>query len=116
VLLVEYLRPARKRHAAQTREESVEEDDDNKPWLTKPGPLIVQRVDGTRLLDTNTLPDMESLSRLRSILLTTLEPQNNNVDEQELFDLLVLHRRNLINLFDVSPPSDDERRELQSGT
>ncbi|KAH9064457.1 nucleoporin Nup186/Nup192/Nup205 [Lactarius vividus] len=57
---------------------------------------------------------MESLPRLRSILLTTLEPQNN-IDEQELFDLLVLHRRNLINLFDVSPPSEDERRELQSG-
>jgi nuclear pore complex protein Nup205 len=58
---------------------------------------------------------MESLPRLRSILLTTLDPQNN-IDEQELFDLLVLHRRNLINLFDVNPPSDDERRELQSGT
>ena len=57
---------------------------------------------------------MESLPRLRSILLTTLEPQNN-IDEQELFDLLVLHRRNLVNLY-LSPPSDDERRELQSGT
>ena len=58
---------------------------------------------------------MESLPRLRSILLTTLEPQNN-IDEQELFDLLVLHRRNLIDLFDINPPSEDERRELQSGT
>ena len=58
---------------------------------------------------------MESLPRLRSILLTALDPQNN-IDEQELFDLLVLHRRSLINLFDVNPPSEDERRELQSGT
>jgi hypothetical protein len=58
---------------------------------------------------------MESLPRLRSNLLTTLDPQNN-IDEQELFDLLVLHRRNLINLFDVNPPSEQERRELQSGT
>ena len=58
---------------------------------------------------------MESLPRLRSILLTTLDPQNN-IDEQELFDLLVLHRRNLINLFSVNPPSEDERRELQTGT
>ena len=58
---------------------------------------------------------MESLPRLRSILLTTLEPQNN-IDEQELFDFLVQHRRNLIDLFYVNPPSEDERRELQSGT
>ncbi|KAF8272691.1 nucleoporin Nup186/Nup192/Nup205 [Lactarius quietus] len=57
---------------------------------------------------------MESLPRLRSILLTALEPQNN-IDEQELFDLLVLHRRTLIDLFDINPPSEHERRELQSG-
>src|ERR1700691_363432 len=60
------------------------------------------------------LPDMESLPRLRSILLTTLDPQNN-IDEQELFDLLVLHRRNLVNLFYVNPPSETDKRELQSG-
>lgn len=58
---------------------------------------------------------MESLTRLRSALLGTLEPQNP-VDEQELFDLLVLHRRNLVNVFDTKPPSEDERNELQSGT
>lgn len=57
---------------------------------------------------------MESLTRLRSALLGTLEAQNT-VDEQELFDLLVLHRRNLINVFETKPPSEDERKELQSG-
>jgi hypothetical protein len=57
---------------------------------------------------------MESLIRLRSILLGALEAQNS-IDERELFDLLVLHRRNLINLFDVQLPSEDERKELQSG-
>jgi hypothetical protein len=57
---------------------------------------------------------MESLTRLRSALLSTLEAQNT-IDEQELFDLLVLHRRNLVNLFDTKPPSEDERKELQSG-
>jgi nuclear pore complex protein Nup205 len=58
---------------------------------------------------------MESLVRLRSILLGALEAQNS-IDERELFDLLVLHRRNLVNLFDIQPPSEDERKELQSGT
>jgi nuclear pore complex protein Nup205 len=57
---------------------------------------------------------MESLTRLRSALLGTLEAQNT-IDEQELFDLLVLHRRNLVNLFDAKPPSEDERKELQGG-
>jgi hypothetical protein len=57
---------------------------------------------------------MESLIRLRSALHGTLEAQNT-VDEQELFDLLVLHRHNLVNVFDVKPPSEDERKELQSG-
>ncbi|KAI0289640.1 nucleoporin Nup186/Nup192/Nup205 [Russula brevipes] len=57
---------------------------------------------------------MESLIRLRSALHGTLEAQNA-VDEQELFDLLVLHRHDLVNLFDVKPPSEDERKELQSG-
>jgi nuclear pore complex protein Nup205 len=57
---------------------------------------------------------MESLTRLRSLLLNALEAQNA-IDEQELFDLLVLHRRNLVNLFNTKPPSEDERKELQSG-
>jgi len=57
---------------------------------------------------------MESLTRLRSALLATLEAQTT-IDEQELFDLLVLHRRDLVNLFDTKPPSEDERKELQSG-
>ncbi|KAH9982000.1 nucleoporin Nup186/Nup192/Nup205 [Russula compacta] len=57
---------------------------------------------------------MESLTRLRSALLGTLEAQNA-IDEQQLFDLLVLYRRNLLNLFDMKPPSEDERKELQSG-
>ena len=57
---------------------------------------------------------MESLTRLRSTLLGTLEAQNP-VDERELFDLLVLHRRNLVNVFDTKPPSEDERKELRSG-
>ena len=40
------------------------------------------------------------------------------IDEQELFDLLVLHRRNLVSMFETKPPrapSEDERKELQSG-
>jgi hypothetical protein len=57
---------------------------------------------------------MESLSRLRSALLGVLEAQNST-DEQELFDLLVLHRRALVSVFDTKPPSEDERKELRSG-
>ncbi|KAI0270638.1 nucleoporin Nup186/Nup192/Nup205 [Gloeopeniophorella convolvens] len=57
---------------------------------------------------------MEPVTHLRAALLGALEP-GNAVDEQELFDLLVLYRRNLANLFDTKPPNEDEKRELQSG-
>jgi hypothetical protein len=41
---------------------------------------------------------MESLKCLCCALLGTLEA-HNPVDEQELFDLLVLYQRNLVNVF-----------------
>ena len=57
---------------------------------------------------------MESLTRRRSVLLGMLEAQNT-IDEQEIFDLLVLHRQNLVNVFETKPPGEDEGKELQSG-
>ncbi|KAI0297000.1 nucleoporin Nup186/Nup192/Nup205 [Multifurca ochricompacta] len=57
---------------------------------------------------------MQSLTRLRSVLLATLEPQSS-IDEQELFDLLISHRRDLVNLFDMGSPSEQEKKELQTG-
>ncbi|KAI0317152.1 nucleoporin Nup186/Nup192/Nup205 [Amylostereum chailletii] len=57
---------------------------------------------------------MAPVSHLRSLLQGVL---NTGVasDEQELFDLLLVHRPSLTALFDVGPPSEAERKELQSG-
>lgn len=61
----------------------------------------------------NLLFSMESISRLRSELLTTLSSHGHG--EQELFDELMLQKSRLQNLFDVGPSSPQEQRELQIG-
>ncbi|KAA1466852.1 hypothetical protein DENSPDRAFT_57546 [Dentipellis sp. KUC8613] len=57
---------------------------------------------------------MESLSPLRTLLKNAISP-GSVTDEQELFDLLVLYRPALVKLFEVKPPNDADRKELQSG-
>ncbi|KAG6331906.1 hypothetical protein ID866_7182, partial [Astraeus odoratus] len=56
---------------------------------------------------------METISGLRSILLTTISSRGHG--EQELFDELMVHKSRLQDLFDVGPCSPQEQRELQSG-
>jgi nuclear pore complex protein Nup205 len=58
---------------------------------------------------------MESISRLRSLLLNALDPRGLQKDEQELFDELMLHKSCLLSLLDVGPRSAQEQNELQSG-
>ncbi|KAI0042606.1 hypothetical protein FA95DRAFT_1610066 [Auriscalpium vulgare] len=57
---------------------------------------------------------MQPLSQLRAVLLGVTVP-GNVVDEQELFDLLISYRSSLVNVYDVKPPSEAERREVQGG-
>ncbi|KAI6135337.1 nucleoporin Nup186/Nup192/Nup205 [Pisolithus thermaeus] len=56
---------------------------------------------------------MESISGLRSVLLTALSSRGHS--EQELFDELMFHKSRLQVLFDVGPSSPQEQRALQSG-
>jgi nuclear pore complex protein Nup205 len=56
---------------------------------------------------------MESISRLRSVLLNSLSSRGHG--EQELFDELMLHKQRLIELFEVGQSSQQEQQELQSG-
>ncbi|KAI6142345.1 nucleoporin Nup186/Nup192/Nup205 [Pisolithus tinctorius] len=56
---------------------------------------------------------MESMSGLRSVLLTALSSRGHS--EQELFDELMFHKSRLQSLFNVGPSSSQEQRELQSG-
>ncbi|EGO28547.1 hypothetical protein SERLADRAFT_413403 [Serpula lacrymans var. lacrymans S7.9] len=58
---------------------------------------------------------MESISRLRSALLTALGSRGSQHGEQELFDELLIHKPRLLELFDVGASSQQEQRELQSG-
>ena len=58
---------------------------------------------------------MESVSRLRTILLTSLGARGAQHGEQELFDELMVHQPCLQKLFDVGPRSAQEQREIESG-
>lgn len=58
---------------------------------------------------------MESISRLRSTLLTALGSRGEQHGEQELFDELLVHQQRLLKLFDVGPRSPQEQREIESG-
>jgi nuclear pore complex protein Nup205 len=58
---------------------------------------------------------MESISRLRTILLTSLGSRGAQHGEQELFDELMGHQQCLLKLFDVGARSPQEQREIESG-
>jgi len=58
---------------------------------------------------------MESISRLRGVLLSALGSRGLQHGEQELFDELMVNRLHLLNLFDVGPRSMQEQREMESG-
>lgn len=58
---------------------------------------------------------MASLSRLRAILLSTLNSPNNEDGHQEFFEQLMLNRAQLVKLYDIGPRSSQEQREVESG-
>jgi nuclear pore complex protein Nup205 len=58
---------------------------------------------------------MESISRLRTILLTSLGVRGAQHGEQELLDELMVHRPCLLKIFDVGPRNQQEQREIESG-
>jgi nuclear pore complex protein Nup205 len=58
---------------------------------------------------------MESISRLRAVLIDSLDNRRSQQDEQELFDQLMVHKHDLLNVFNVGQRNDQERRELESG-
>jgi hypothetical protein len=58
---------------------------------------------------------MESIERLRVVLLNVVNGRVIHNGEQELFDELMVHKSALVNLFDVGPRSQQEQRELESG-
>ncbi|KAJ7619541.1 nucleoporin Nup186/Nup192/Nup205 [Roridomyces roridus] len=57
---------------------------------------------------------MESIGRLRVVLLNAITRGIHNA-EQELFDELIAHKSCLLKLFDVGPRNPQEQRELESG-
>lgn len=58
---------------------------------------------------------MESISRLRTIILTSLGSRGAHHGEQELFDELLVHQERLLKLFDVGLRNSQEQREVESG-
>jgi len=64
---------------------------------------------------SSTLATMESISRLRAILLDSLGPRGSQRGEPELFDELMHQKSRLLNLFNVGPRSVEEQNEIHSG-
>ncbi|KAI0324921.1 hypothetical protein GY45DRAFT_1331027 [Cubamyces sp. BRFM 1775] len=58
---------------------------------------------------------MASVSRLRAILQSAFGPRGLPNGEQELFEQLMAHRPQLVDLYDVGPRNPQEQRELESG-
>lgn len=58
---------------------------------------------------------METISRLRTALINLVGTRGRQDDVQELFDELVVHKKQLLNLFDVGSRSQTEQREVESG-
>jgi hypothetical protein len=59
---------------------------------------------------------MDSIHRLRSIVLNILNEGDQNVSQQDLFDGLRTHKSQLLNILDVGKRDAAWQRELESGT
>lgn len=59
---------------------------------------------------------MSPFSRLRSALISALNPQGSQAVEQELFDQLVSNKQHILDLYHVGQQNPQERQELESGT
>ncbi|CDO70405.1 hypothetical protein BN946_scf184999.g46 [Trametes cinnabarina] len=58
---------------------------------------------------------MASVSRLRAILQSAFSSRGLPNGEQEFFEVLISHKPQLVNLYDVGPRNPQEQRELESG-
>jgi hypothetical protein len=58
---------------------------------------------------------MDSIHRLRSIVLNILNEGDQNVSQQDLFDALRTHKSQLLNILDVGKRDAAWQRELESG-
>jgi nuclear pore complex protein Nup205 len=58
---------------------------------------------------------MESISRLRDVLVRTLAGGQEMHSEQELFDELMVQKPRLLNLLNFERRDQQEQREIESG-
>ncbi|KAI9057540.1 hypothetical protein FKP32DRAFT_1598103 [Trametes sanguinea] len=58
---------------------------------------------------------MASISPLRAILQSAFSSRGLPNGEQEFFEILISHKEQLVNLYDVGPRNPQEQRELESG-
>lgn len=58
---------------------------------------------------------MESVARLRSVIVEALGSQGQQTIQQELFDELMIHRPRLLKVFDVGSRDAQQQREIESG-
>ena len=58
---------------------------------------------------------MESISRLRAVILASLGGRGLHNGEQELFEELMAHRTRLLNVFDVGARNPQQQRDIESG-
>lgn len=58
---------------------------------------------------------MESISRLRELLIRALNTRESYHAEQDVFDELMVQKPRLLNPLDVGGRSQQEQREIESG-
>ena len=58
---------------------------------------------------------MNSISWLREVLIRVLTTPEPELDEQELFEQLMIQKPRLLKLLDVGPRNPQEQREVESG-
>ncbi|ESK89924.1 nucleoporin [Moniliophthora roreri MCA 2997] len=58
---------------------------------------------------------METISRLRAVLINALDNRGSQYAEQEVFDELIIHKPRLVKVFDVGIRDVEQQKEIESG-
>lgn len=58
---------------------------------------------------------METISRLRALLLESFGANARQATQHEIFEELMVHKQRLLKVLDVGPRDPQELREIESG-
>ena len=59
---------------------------------------------------------LSTIHRLRDVLSRVLASPDDSINDQELFDELMVQKVRLLKVFDVGPRNSQEQKEIESGS